>query len=110
MLMRVLVRIKSPLRLNISEFNIPEEVYTWEHVCIMENQMVAPKHLESSYKLETLMEWLGKYRFGPWKIVDIDNFMKGNSPFRKYQKEEELDPIFKGTKLDKSYYVDIRMI
>ncbi len=22
------------------------------------------------------MEWLGKYRFGMWKIADIDNFMK----------------------------------
>jgi hypothetical protein len=30
------------------------------------------------------MEWLGKYRFGMWKITDIDNFMKGNSLFRKY--------------------------
>lgn len=45
MVLRVLVRIKSPLRLNIPEFNVPEEVYTWEHLCIMENQMVAPKHL-----------------------------------------------------------------
>jgi hypothetical protein len=51
---------------------------------VVENQMVAPKHLESKYKLETLMEWLGKYRFGVWKVVDIDNFMRGNSPFRKY--------------------------
>lgn len=47
--------------------------------------MMAPKHLESKYKLETLIEWLGKYRFGVWKVVDIDNFMKGNSPFRKYE-------------------------
>lgn len=73
--------------------------------------MVAPKHLESSYKLETLIEWMGKYRFGPWRITDIDNFMKGNSPFRNnYKEEEELDPVFKGTKLDRSSYIDIRMI
>lgn len=69
------------------------------------------KPLESGYKLETLMEWYGKYRFGPWRIVDLDNFMLGNSPFRKYHPEiKELDPIFKNTKLDKSYYIDIRMI
>ena len=75
----------------------------------MENQMVAPKHLESSYKLETLMEWLGKYRFGPWKVADIDNFMRGNSPFAKHMTEEdEIDEVFKGTKLDKSSYIDIR--
>ncbi len=34
------------------------------------------------------MEWLGKYRFGVWKVVDIDNFMKGNSPFRKYEVQD----------------------
>ena len=71
--------------------------------------MVAPPHLESNYKIETLMEWLGKYRFGMWKVVDIDNFMKGNSLFRKHIKEEELDDVFKGTKLDKSSYIDIRL-
>lgn len=58
------------------------------------------------------MEWLGKYRFGPWRVVDIDNFMRGNSPFRVHysDREEDLDPIFKNTKLDKSYHIDIRMI
>lgn len=51
MLLRVLVRIKSPLRLNIPEFGVPKDVYTWEHLCVMENQMVPLKPLESSYKL-----------------------------------------------------------
>lgn len=71
--------------------------------------MVAPKHLESKYKLETLIEWLGKYRFGIWKVVDIDNFMKGNSPFRKHEVDEgEIDPIFVGTVFDKSTHANIR--
>lgn len=71
--------------------------------------MLAPKHLESKYKLETLMEWLGKYRFGVWKVVDIDNFMKGNSLFRKHEiEDEELDPIFEGTVFDRSTHADIR--
>lgn len=57
------------------------------------------------------MEWLGKYRFGPWRITDIDNFMLGNSPFRLHEGEpEDIDPVFKNTKLDKSYYIDIRKI
>lgn len=51
MLLRVLVRIKSPLRLNIPEFGVPKDVYTWEHLCIMENQMAPLKPLESNYKL-----------------------------------------------------------
>ena len=57
------------------------------------------------------MEWMGKYRFGPRRVVGLDNFMRGNSPFRLHQQEEEqIDPIFKGSKLDKSAYIDIRMI
>ncbi len=54
------------------------------------------------------MEWLGKYRFGMWKLVDLDNFMRGNSLFRGKVVEEPLEPIFKNTKLDKSYYINIR--
>lgn len=57
----------------------------------MENQMIAPPFLESRYKLETLVEWMGKYRFGPWYVVDIDNFMRGNSPLRLHQEEEEVE-------------------
>jgi len=71
--------------------------------------MIAPPHLESSYKLETLVEWLGKYRFGEWRVVDIDNFMRGNSPFRLHKPEvDEVEEIFKHTIMDKSYYCNIR--
>lgn len=77
---------------------------------VIENEMVAPPHLESRYKLETLVEWLGKYRFGQWRVVDLDNFMRGNSPFRLHQPQEELEEIFKNTVLDKSYYCNIRNI
>lgn len=24
------------------------------------------------------MEWLGKFEFGTWKLVDLDNWMLGN--------------------------------
>ena len=34
MLLRVLVRIKTPLRINIKEFNVPDSIYTWEHICV----------------------------------------------------------------------------
>ena len=90
MLLRVLLLVKTPLRLTIPELPVPQDLNTYEHLVVMENEMIAPPYLESSYKLETLVEWLGKYRFGPWFIVDIDNFMKGNSPMRLHQPEEEL--------------------
>ncbi len=53
---------------------------------------------------------MGKYRFGQWRVVDIDNFMKGNSPFREHKEEEEVEEIFKNTVIDKSYYCNIRNI
>jgi hypothetical protein len=94
----------------VPELPVPEELNTYEHLVVFENEMEAPPHLESRYKLETLVEWLGKYRFGQWRVVDIDNFMRGNSPFRLHKKEEEIDEIFKNTILDKSYYCNIRNI
>ena len=109
MVLRVLLLIKSPLRLVVPELPIPDELNTYEHIVIMENEMIAPPHLESSYKLETLVEWLGKYRFGEWRVVDIDNFMRGNSPFRLHKPEvDEVEEIFKHTIMDKSYYCNIR--
>lgn len=72
--------------------------------------MEAPPHLQSRYKLETLVEWLGKYRFGAWYVVDIDNFMKGNSLMRNHQVEEQVEEIFKNTVMDKSYYCNIRNV
>jgi hypothetical protein len=73
--------------------------------------MVPMKPLESSYKIETLMEWLGKYRFGLWRVTDMDNFMMGNTPFYNYVDHNVvIDPILKGTKFDRSSYIDIRDI
>lgn len=44
-----------------------------------------------------------------WKVVDVDNFMRGNSMFRKYEpEEEEIDPIFEGTVFDRSTHADVR--
>jgi hypothetical protein len=90
MLMRMLVLVRTPVRLAVPELPVPDELNTYEHLLVVENEMVAPPHLESRYKLETLVEWLGKYRFGEWRVVDLDNFMRGNSPFRSHQPEEPL--------------------
>ena len=55
MVLRVLVRIKTPIYLNIEQIRIEEDVCTWEHLCVMENSMVPPVELKSAYKLETFM-------------------------------------------------------
>lgn len=51
MVLRVLVLIKTPLRLAVPELPVPPELNTYEHIAVFENQMIAPPHLESRYKL-----------------------------------------------------------
>jgi hypothetical protein len=45
MLLRVLLVVKTPLRLTIPELPVEDELNTYEHVVVMENQMIAPPHL-----------------------------------------------------------------
>ncbi len=40
--------------------------------------MKPPPEFKSSYKLENYMEWISKFKMGVWKLVDVDNYMKGN--------------------------------
>lgn len=63
--------------------------------------MKPPPKFKSSYRLENYQEWLGKFKFGVWKMADFDNWMLGN-PLITKGSERELykDPIFKGSKFD----------
>ena len=45
MVLRVLILVKTPLRLVIPELPVSSELNTYEHIVVMENQMIAPKHL-----------------------------------------------------------------
>lgn len=40
--------------------------------------MIPPDKFKSENKLENYMEWLGKFNFGIWKMVDLDNWCNGN--------------------------------
>ncbi len=40
--------------------------------------MIPPPAFKSSYKMENYQEWLNKFKFGIWRLTDIDNYMKGN--------------------------------
>lgn len=55
--------------------------YNFNHACIFECLMVPPSHFSSFYKAETYTEWIAKHKFGVWKMIDMDNWMKGNSYF-----------------------------
>jgi hypothetical protein len=80
MVLRTLVYIRSPLRLRVyapdgAEIKVDDNMYTWEHIAVFETQMIPPPYLKSFYKQEIYLEWLGKFNFGSWKLVDLDNWM-----------------------------------
>lgn len=54
---------------------------------------------------------LTKFKFGVWKLADIDNYMMGN-PLIVSQKKSQLyaDEIFKGSKFDPKARIDLRNI
>lgn len=57
----------------------------------------------------TLNVRLGKFKFGAWKLVDVDNWMKGNPIFLDSQTKARYDdPVFKLSKLDREFQIDLR--
>ena len=55
--------------------------YNYNHACVFETEMQELAPLKSYSKLETYTEWIAKHDFGVWKLIDIDNWMKGNNYF-----------------------------
>lgn len=73
--------------------------------------MVPPEKFKSFYKAENYMEWLGKFKFGTWKMVDLDNWMEGNPLIIKDSPRKQFtDPVFKGSKYDPSVHIDLRNV
>lgn len=55
--------------------------YNCNHVCVFETAMLPPPEFKSFSKVETYTEWIAKHSFGVWKMIDMDNWMKGNPYF-----------------------------
>jgi hypothetical protein len=49
--------------------------------------MIPKEKFRSFSKTETYLEWVSKHLFGQWKLVDVDNWMKGNPFFINKEKE-----------------------
>jgi hypothetical protein len=82
---------------------------TWEHLVIFESEMTPPPKWKLKNKPENFSEWLSKYSFDKWRIVDIDNFMFGNPLFNLDENREMYqDPIFRGSKLDYKANIDLK--
>lgn len=115
-LMRLLLKVKTPIRLKVfkpdgEEIPIDDNYYTWEHLALFETQMYPPETFKSFYKSENYMEWLVKFKLGKWQMVDLDNWMLGN-PLILNQKDRKhyTDEIFKGSKFDFEHNIDIKRV
>jgi hypothetical protein len=60
-----------------------DNTYNYNHVCVFETLMQEPPAFKSFSKTETYTEWISKHTFTTWKMVDMDNYMKGNPYFNK---------------------------
>lgn len=57
------------------------------------------------------MEWLGKFNFGVWKMTDLDNWNQGNPLITQNNDRNKFtDDIFKNTKFDPEYNIDIKNV
>jgi hypothetical protein len=59
--------------------------YNYNHACVFECQMLPPPNFKSFANVETYTEWIAKHKFGIWKMIDMDNWMKGNPYFLENQ-------------------------
>ena len=58
--------------------------YTGNHIAIFENELKHPPVLSMiDHDLETFL-LAARMRFSNWRLIDLDNFMKGNPPYSSF--------------------------
>jgi hypothetical protein len=82
--LRITLIIKIPYKLNIGHnlLEYPSD-YNYTHLAVFENQLIPPHH--TFLIKHDFEQWLSNHKIDPsgWKLVDVDNFMKGNSFFKE---------------------------
>ena len=71
------------MRKNISLGLIVYTDYQYKHLAVFENELIPPHH---TYLINHDFEnWLSNHTLdqSKWKLVDVDNFMRGNSFFKE---------------------------
>jgi len=102
---------------NCGKFILPKshtEAKSKYHIAVYENQLLPPTHVKSIVDKNAYINWLKEFKFNNenWKIIDCDNFMNGNSFFKKLVKESEKpENINKSTaKSDPMPTIDEKMV
>jgi len=74
-----------------NQYNVYGDEYSGNHVAIFECELKAPPQM--AFVDHTYAQYLDAYRinFKNWRIVDIDNYMKGNSFFPAVKEESVWD-------------------
>lgn len=91
-------------KLNISLPEIKQINGNFRHLAVFENELKAPS--EISLLNNNFDEWIEKNKIddSDWKLVDIDNFMQGNSFF--YPTDNALETTLKDTVLEATVPVE----
>jgi len=78
LILRTYVQYTSPdvLHLTHNGKDVSEDLYTFQHVGVFENQLRAPPVGSTMFHPEA--EWLALYRLQNWKLVDFDGLLHGN--------------------------------
>jgi hypothetical protein len=97
--LRVYLFVKHPQKVKVmnNNSNLIEYApsYTYNHLAVFENELIAPNQ---SFLINNNFEsWMSKQKLDDknWKLVDVDNFMKGNPFFlKKSSFAENIDKVF----------------
>jgi len=92
MVLRVTLQYKDE-RKSLQSVSGPESLfdpsYTGNHILVFENQLPTPNSMALIDHSFSEFVNIRKLNFKSWKLVDVDNFMKGNSFFKKHVTEAE---------------------
>jgi hypothetical protein len=100
-ILRVYLFLKHPIKVNVIQNNKNlceyNDNYSFNHLAVFENELIAPHH---TFLINNDFDsWLNKQMLGEWKLVDVDNFMKGNPFFlRKSSFVESFENVVKQDK------------
>ena len=78
--LRAYLLIKHPYKFLTDKLDYPAD-YSYNHLAVFENEIEAPHHTAlMNFNFENYLK-KHKLNLEDWRLVDIDNFMKGNSFF-----------------------------
>mmetsp|Transcript_4891 Transcript_4891/g.9158 ORF Transcript_4891/g.9158 Transcript_4891/m.9158 type:complete len:284 (-) Transcript_4891:641-1492(-) len=82
-LMQLLLWVKSPWKLNVYEGDTLvskyDSEYNWAQEVAFECMLEQPPWMTEEHKNETYLEWIAKFKLGPWRMFELNGVLDGNA-------------------------------